>query len=171
VPLRLISPGYPAARLLASVTRILDGTSLCSMATRSEAGTVTINTAFFSVGDDLTLYFLSHPNAAHCRNLTHVSQMAVTVFDSHQRWGEPHAGLQLSGQGGRAPPERMEQARASYAARFTGYFDLVLRVTEASTAPAGPGALQLFCFVPTRLKILDETEFGDGIYITAEVVR
>jgi hypothetical protein len=171
VPLQLLAPRYPTDRLLGSVTRVLDGNPLCSMATRSEAGTVDINAAFFSYGPDLTLYFLSNPNAAHCRNLTHVPQMAVTVFDSHQRWGDPHAGLQLFGLGGRVLPDRLDQAQASYAARFAGYFDLVVRPAEASVAPTGPGALHLYSFLPARLKILDEGEFGDEIYITVEVVR
>jgi hypothetical protein len=69
MPLQLRSPGYASSQLLTSVERILSTTALCSMATTSEAGTVDINTAFFAVGSDLLLYFLSHPNAAHSRNL------------------------------------------------------------------------------------------------------
>jgi hypothetical protein len=140
------------------------------MATRSEAGTVDINAAFFAYTSDLTLYFLSNPAAAHCRNLSHIPQMAVIVFDSHQRWGEPHAGLQLFGLGGKVPPDRLDQGRASYAARFSGYFDLVLRPAEGGPASTGPAALQLYSFVPTRLKLLDEPEFGDEMYISAMVV-
>ena len=171
MPLQLLAPGYPTARLLASVTRILSLNPLCSMATRSEAGPVDINAAFVSFGADLTFYFLSNPNATHSRNLTRVPQMAMTVFDSHQRWGESHSGLQLFGPGATVIPDHLEQARASYAARFAGYFDLVIRAAEAAAAPAGPAALQLYCFAPTRVRILDELEFGDGIYITAEIVR
>jgi uncharacterized protein YhbP (UPF0306 family) len=171
MPLQLLAPGYPTARLLASVTRILNHNTLCSMATRSEAGSVDINVAFFSLGADLTLYFLSNPNAAHCRNLTHVPQMAMTVFDSHQQWGESHAGLQLFGAGATVLADHLEQARTSYAARFAGYFDLVIRAAEASAPPTGPAALRLYAFAPTRAKILDELEFGDEIYITAEIVR
>jgi uncharacterized protein YhbP (UPF0306 family) len=141
------------------------------MATRNEAGTVDINAAFFSFDADLTLCFLSNPNSSHSRNLAHVPQMAATVFDSHQRWGEPHAGLQLFGPAGKVSPDHLEQARASYAARFVGYFDLVMRVAEASAAPTGPAALQLYSFIPTRVKILDELEFGDETYIAAEIVR
>ena len=91
--LQLRSPGYASAQLLTSVERILSSTALCSMATTSEAGTVDINTAFFALGSDLLLYFLSHPNAAHSRNLTHIPVMAMTVFDSHQEWGRSHHGL------------------------------------------------------------------------------
>jgi uncharacterized protein YhbP (UPF0306 family) len=171
VPLQLVAPGYPTTRLLASVTRILSANNLCSMATRSEAGLVDINTAFFSVGADLTLYFLSNPRAGHCRNLLCIPQMAATVFDSHQRWGDAHAGLQLFGLGAAVLPEHLEQARASYAARFAGYFDLVIRAAEASGAPTGAAMLRLYSFAPTRVKLLDELEFGDEVYISAEVVR
>jgi hypothetical protein len=171
MPLQVLAPGFSSARLLIAVTQILDLNGLCSMATRSEAGTVDINTAFFAVGADLILYFLSNPNAAHCRNLTHVPQMAVTVFDSHQQWGQPHAGLQLFGSGGRVPPAHLERARACYAARFEEYFDLAIRAGEASAAPARPRGLELYGFAPTRVKILNELEFGDETYISAEIQR
>lgn len=171
MPLQLLAPGYPTTRLLASVTRILTANSLCSMATRSEAGLVDINTGFFSVAADLTLYFLSNPRAGHCRNLLQIPQMAVTVFDSHQRWGDSHAGLQFFGLGAIVLPAQLEQARACYAARFAGYFDLVIRAAEALAAPTGAAVLQLYSFAPTRVKILDELEFGDEVYITAEIVR
>jgi uncharacterized protein YhbP (UPF0306 family) len=170
MPLQVLAPGYSSARLLIAVTRILDLNTLCSMATRSEAGTVDINAAFFAIGPDLTLYFLSNPKAAHCRNLTHVPQMAVTVFDSHQQWGQPHAGLQLFGPGGRVPPAHLEQARACYAARFEGYFDLAIRTGEAAGL-VRPRGLELYDFAPTRVKILDELEFGDETYISAEILR
>jgi uncharacterized protein YhbP (UPF0306 family) len=172
--LQLRSPGYASAQLLTSVEGILSSTALCSMATTSEAGTVDINTAFFAVGSDLLLYFLSHPNAAHSRNLTHRPAMAMTVFDSHQEWGRPHLGLQLFGNGEPVASTRVEQeqARAVYAARFTGYFDRVVRAEESGgAAEAGVGGLSLYVFTPTRLKLLDEPAFGDGIFIPVEVVR
>ena len=172
MPLHLHSPGYTSAQLLAAVERILSATALCSMATRSEAGTVDINTAFFAWGPDLLLYFLSHPNAAHSRNLTHVPAMAMTVFDSHQEWGRSHAGLQLFGTGECVASSRLEQARAVYAARFTDYFDRVVRSEESGRpAEAGVAGLQLYAFTPTRLKLLDEPTFGDGVFVAVEVVR
>jgi uncharacterized protein YhbP (UPF0306 family) len=170
--LQLRSPGYASAQLLTSVEGILSTTALCSMATTSEAGTVDINTVFFAVGSDLLLYFLSHPNAAHSRNLTRRPAMAMTVFDSHQEWGRPHLGVQLFGNGERIASTMVEQARAFYAARFTGYFDRVVRAEESGgTADAGVVGLQLYVFTPTRLKLLDEPTFGDGVFITVEVVR
>jgi pyridoxamine 5'-phosphate oxidase-like protein len=141
------------------------------MATRSESGGVDINAAFFSFTADLKLYFLSNPASAHCRNLTHVDQMAVTVFDTRQEWGKPHAGLQLYGTAGLTPPDEAEQARASYATRFTSYFDWVLRAGEASEATTGFPALHFYRFLPARIKVLDEQDFGDDVCIMTEIGR
>jgi hypothetical protein len=97
--------------------------------------------------------------------------MAVAVFDSRQEWGLAHAGLQLYGAGGPVPVGNAERARASYAARFPRYFDLVMRASEAPDAATGFAALRFYQFMPTRIKILDEQEFGDEVYITAAVAR
>lgn len=167
--LRLISPGYSSARLLAAVTRILNGNPLCSMATRSEAGVVDINAAYYCFSSELELYFLSNPASAHCRNLARVSQMAVAVLDSHQEWGEPHAGLQLFGTGGPAPVAMAEQARTYYAARFPPYFDFVVRAGEAAETSTGFASLRFYRFTPVRVKILDEQEFGEEVYVTANI--
>ena len=167
--LQLIAPGYTSARLVSVVRRIVDRNPLCSMATGSEAG-VTINAAFFAVGPGLELYFLSNPGSTHCRNLARAGHMAVAVFDSGQEWGEPHAGLQLYGTGGPVPPGHAEQARSLYAARFPRYFDFVMRAGEASEGTSGFAALRFYRFTPARLKLLDEEEFGDEIYITADRV-
>jgi hypothetical protein len=140
------------------------------MATRSEAGVVDINAAFYSYSAELELYFLSNPASAHCRNLTHVAHMAVAVFDSHQEWGQPHSGLQLYGEGGPVAPGHAERARASYAARFPRYFDFVVRASEVPDATTGFGTLRFYQFLPTRVKILDEQEFGEEIFITASVL-
>jgi uncharacterized protein YhbP (UPF0306 family) len=170
VTLQLIAPGYSSVQLVAVVKRILSGNPLCSMATRSEAGVLAINAAFFSFSAELELYFLSNPASAHCRNLVHVGHMAVAVFDSHQEWGLPHAGLQLYGTGGAVLTEHSERARALYAARFPRYFDFVLRAGEAPEAVTGFASLGFYRFLPTRVKILDEQEFGEEVYITADIV-
>jgi uncharacterized protein YhbP (UPF0306 family) len=171
VSLQLSAPGYSSARLFAAVSRILDDNTLCSMATRSEAGVIDINAVFYSFSAGLDLYFLSNPASAHCRNLAHVPQMAVTIFDSHQEWGQPHAGLQLYGTGGPAPVAHAEGARASYAARFPRYFDFVVRAGEAPGAPTGLASLQFYRFMPARVKILDEQEFGEEVYVTASIAE
>src|SRR5262249_28908930 len=106
---------------------MLAANTLCSMATRSPAGTVHIKAAFFCSSSDLHLFFLSHPQAMHCRNLGHEPHMAVSIFDSHQPWGEPHAGLQLFGTGLLAEGHDASVANELYAARFPRYANALRR--------------------------------------------
>ena len=168
--LQLIATGYSSARVFEAVSRILEANALCSMATRTDAGVLDINAAFFSYSSDLELFFLSNPASAHCRNVAHGGPMAVAVFDGRQEWGQAHAGLQLFGTAGPAASGQTERARASYAARFPRYFDLVMRAGEDSEATSRLDLLRFFLFRPSRVKLLDEREFGEDVYVTAEVV-
>jgi uncharacterized protein YhbP (UPF0306 family) len=167
VSLRLHSAEYPSERLYQSVTRILGASGLCSLASEAEPGHPHIHTAFFAYSADLDLFFLSHPNARHSRNLALVPRVAIAVFDSHQVWGEAHAGLQLFGTAGPAHGAQLERARALYGARFPRYFE------EAAGAPSGSSfsALQLYRFQPQRMQIFDEETFGDETLVTAQVHR
>ena len=164
--------GYDSDRLNASVTRMLAGNTLCSMATRNEAGTVHINTSFFCFDRDLLLYFLSHPESVHSHNLARVPQMAVAVFDSHQLWGDPHTGLQLFGTGALANADASSQARERYAARFPRYREFVRRtLDEQQPASSTFHGLKFYRFLPERVQILDEWEFGEEVFITATILR
>jgi uncharacterized protein YhbP (UPF0306 family) len=167
VTLQLRSPDYPSERLYQAVTRILAANTLCSIATEAEPGHPHIHTAFFAFSADLDLFFLSHPNAAHSRYLSRVPQVAIAVFDSHQIWGTPHAGLQLFGQAGPAQEVHADRARALYAARFPQYLH---DQPQPGRGPAS-SALLFFRFHPHRAKIFDEAAFGDEVHITAVIER
>ena len=163
--------GYDSDRLDASVARILAANPLCSMATRNEAGRVHINTAFFCFDRDLVLYFLSHPESVHGRNLSRVPQVAIAVFDSHQLWGDPHTGLQLFGTGALADPDASSQARQLYAARFPRYQEVLLAPSDGQPSSSTFRGLKFHRFVPQRVQILDEWEFGEEVFIAATVLR
>jgi hypothetical protein len=170
MPANLHAHGYDSDRLHASVTRILAANALCSMATRNEAGTVHISMAFFCCDPDLSLYFLSHPESLHSQNLTRVPQMGVAVFDSHQAWGDPHAGLQLFGTGALVG-DAGRQASELYGTRFPRYRELLHRPSDAEPASSVFPALKFYRFVPHRLQILDEWEFGEEVFIAATILR
>src|SRR5918995_1160531 len=86
-----------AARVRRTMFRILKKNALCAIATVAASGRAHVNTAYFAYSDALELYFLSHPNSRHCRNLKTRSSTAIAVFDSRQTWGELDRGLQLFG--------------------------------------------------------------------------
>lgn len=154
-------------RVWRSVRRILGATRLCSMATVAGAGRAHINTAYFAFSDDLELVFLSHPRSQHSRNLARRPSLAMTVFSSNQRWTDPGRGLQLFG---RCRPARGRQARTAlrlYARRFPS-----LAAWTRTLEEAGVGRdYRLYWFLPARLKIHDEREFGDGVFVRAALER
>src|SRR5687767_7728113 len=120
----LTSSEHDPGRITQSVFRILGNTDLCSMATRGPGDRVHINTAFFAFDAELCLCFLSDPRSRHCANLEHSPAMAIAIFDSHQRWGETNAGLQLFGVGGLASGAALTHDEAVYAGRFSRYSEL-----------------------------------------------
>jgi uncharacterized protein YhbP (UPF0306 family) len=166
----LSAHGHDSDRLSASVLRILATNTLCSLATRGDAGAVHISTAFYCFDPDFRLYFLSHPESVHCRHLARVPQMAVAVFDSHQAWGEPHAGLQLFGTG-RAADDRDVRPAKLYGARFPRYREFLDGRLQGRPTSTSPAVLKLYRFVPQTLRILDEWEFGEDISISAAIGR
>jgi uncharacterized protein YhbP (UPF0306 family) len=158
------APGYDSDRLYASIARLLEANALCSMATRSESGALHINMTYCCFNSDLVLYFLSHPESLHCRNLIRVPQMAVAVAASDQPWGDPHAGLQLHGRGEPASPDAEGEARELYGRRFPRYRDWPHRSSSFS-------ALRFYSFMPERVQILDEWEFGEEVFIPVVILR
>jgi uncharacterized protein YhbP (UPF0306 family) len=158
-------PGVDADRLAEVVRRILGETTLCAMATLGPENQVHINTAFFAWNEAVELFFLSLPDAVHCRNLEGAPTMAVAVFDSQQRWGTPHRGLQLFGVGGRLGPSQLEEVERLYVRRFPAYDEFKAHGHTAF------GALRFYAFRAAALKLLDEEAFGEARVVAAEIVR
>jgi hypothetical protein len=163
--------GYEADRVQASVIRLLAANTLCSMASRSEAGAIHISIAYYSYNADLVLHFLSHPESVHCHNLTRSPQAAVAVFDSRQPWGAPHAGLQMFGAVATTPAPEVADVGAEYAARFPRYSNLARRATGAAPESQVFAALRFYSFTPERVQLLDEWEFGEEVFLTATLLR
>ena len=118
------SVGLPAVAeptIRRSLFRILKQNPLCSIATVTARDRPHISTAYFSYSNDLVLYFLSHPDAQHCRNLARNPSVGVTIFSSVQPWGSPGQGVQLFGTCRRATGLHLRQAERVYGRRFPAY--------------------------------------------------
>jgi len=169
---RLVGRGHSAERVRRSAFRILDGNVLCSMATVTRAGRAHVNTAYYCFSNDLALYFLSDPGAGHCRNLSSNPSMAMTIFRSAQRWGRPDRGMQLFGTCREARGREAERAERLYGKRFPAYTRWIAgRGRNAERLAAALRRYRFYRFVPARLKILDEAEFGGAVFVTAAVRR
>jgi len=159
-------------RIRTIVLRVLAETKLCSIATVARGNRAHINTAFFAYSPNLELYFLSDPGSLHCRNLLANPSMAMTVFNSNQRWEAPGRGIQLFGVGRQARGHQTGVAEAIYATRFPAFAQWMKGTTPAERRQAAQlRSYALFRFMPRRVKILDEAEFGGAVFIVAAVRR
>lgn len=161
------SSGPSEEQVKESVFRILEGNVLCSIATVTPEGRPHINTAYFSYSDSLELYFLSHPGSLHCRNLSSNSSMAMTVFSSAQQWTEPGQGVQLFGTCEQIVGSSVEEAERSYARRFQAYTSWKAILKHEDLARQ----YRFYRFGVTAVKILDEKNLGDAVFVRAAVVR
>lgn len=169
---RLQRTRVPEARIRTSVLRILARNKLCSISTVTRGNRAHINTAFFAFSTDLELYFLSDPGSLHCRNLSRNPSMAMTVFDSSQNWEAPGRGLQLFGVCHRIRGDAERRATRVYGSRFPAYTIWMKDTTEANQRRAGRlRSYALYRFLPNRVKVLDEKEFGGAVFIIAAVDR
>lgn len=159
-------------RIRRAVHRVLKSNRLCSISTVAPGDRAHINTAFFAFSPNLELYFLSDPESLHCRNLATNPSMAMAVFDSRQRWDAPGRGIQLFGAGNRTRGEQARRAEQVYGSRFPPLARwLKGRVAEDRQRSARLQSYAFYRFLPDRVKILDEAEFGGATFVIATVRR
>jgi uncharacterized protein YhbP (UPF0306 family) len=156
-----------AARVRRTMSRILKKNALCAIATVAPNGRAHVNTAYFAYSQALELYFLSHPNSRHCRNLQAHSSMAIAVFDSRQTWGALDRGLQLFGTCREARGVTARAAERIYARRFKPFASWKAEL-DAENAEWD---YRFYRFVTRRVKVFDEREFGGAVFVTADVAR
>ncbi len=170
--LRIVKRSFLDPRVRRSVRRILRGSVLCSMSTVAPGNRAHINTAYFAYSPDLELYFLSDPGSLHCRNLERNPSMAIAIFRSDQVWGRLDRGMQLFGTCREAKGRQAGLARRLYGKRFPAYLRYLLGTSpEDRRAAAQLRSYGSYRFIPRRVKILDEREFGDGVFVVATVAR
>lgn len=150
-----------------SVLGVLDDNTLCSMATVTLDGRAHVNTAYFARSDRLELFFLSHPRSLHCRNLVSNESIALTVFSSSQQWTEPGLGVQLFGHCRPVAGDRSDEAERAYRARFAAYDRWKAALADDDLARA----YSFYGVEVAAVRLLDEKNLGDALFVRAEVVR
>jgi uncharacterized protein YhbP (UPF0306 family) len=144
-------------RIERAAFRLLDASPLCAISTVGPRITAHIHTAYFAWNKDFEIFWLSDPAARHSRNIRARPSTAITVFDSHQVWGQPDRGIQLFGSTRELPATQIAPADSLYAARFPGDATPDLR------------AYRFYRFRSERLKLFDEAVFGPGVFVTATI--
>ena len=169
---RAVETRFSDERIRRSISRILRENVLCSMSTVAPVNRAHINTAYFCYTPELVLYFLSDPDSRHGRNLERSPSLAMTIFKSAQEWGGQDRGLQLFGTCRRTRGRGANEAERVYAARFSPYAKWMKGMSPAGRQQAALlRSYAFYRFLPSRIKILDEREFGGAIFVTARVAR
>jgi len=163
----VIGPRVTEQRLRRSVFRILRANVLCSIASVTADNRAHINTAYFCYSDALELYFFSHPGALHGRNLSQNPSLAITVFSSGQEWGGSDAGVQLFGNSDQAKGSLAKLANRLYGQRFPAFVKWRASWKKGDVAQA----YRFYRFLTEMVKVLDEREFGAGVFVAAHVRR
>jgi uncharacterized protein YhbP (UPF0306 family) len=145
------------ARIRAEARRLLDGSTLCAIATVSPGNRAHVNTAYFAWSREFDLVWLSEPAARHSRNLRANSTAAIAVYDSSQSWEKPDRGIQLFGSAREVAAPAARPAERVYARRFP----------ESAQADLSP--YRFYRFRPSRMKLFDEAALGAGVFVTATV--
>jgi uncharacterized protein YhbP (UPF0306 family) len=143
------------ARITTIAHRVLGESILCAIGTVTPAGRAHVNTAYFAWSPELILVWLSSPQARHSRNLVANSTAAIAVYDSTQVWGEQDRGIQLFGSARPVSARTSADAEQMYASRFPAY------------AQGGTSGYAFYRFRPRRVKLFDEAELGEGVFVTA----
>ena len=165
----LRTEGFDEKDARSSIQAILDGCSLCSIATTNAEGTCHINTVYFAFDQSLTLVFLSDPQARHCQNIGVHPQSAITVFSTDQPWGEVDLkGLQLLGSAFRARGEDANRSELLYRTRFKVYADWIDNLSAAEKSAL---TSEFFMFVVSEVTILDEAVFGEETFVPVRIER
>ncbi len=148
-----------------SLFRLLRENVLCSMSTVTPKDRAYINTAYYAYSDELEIFFFSYPDSLHCRNLRKNSSMAMTIFGSAQVWGKPDRGMQLFGTCLETRGSLAVRAEQIYGTRFPKF----TQWKESLGRSAEGFRLRPYRFLPRRVKILDEPQFGAGVFIVTTI--
>lgn len=117
------------------------------------------NTAFYAFDKDCNIYIWSEESTTHSKNLSKNKKVAITIFDSGQKWGDLLAGLQATGTA--APLHGKEAIKAGilYIKRFPTSLKLVKN-------PSGFHdklfESKLYRIKMNKIKIFNEKKFGKG---------
>ena len=91
----------------------------------------------------------------------------MTIFSSSQNWTDPGRGLQLFGTCDEASAQESPSAERLYGKRFPAYFAWRQSLKEGDLALC----YRFYEFLPANVKVLDEKQFGDAVFVSAEVKR
>ena len=158
----------PTAEIGHSVEAIASGTQVLSLATADVDGTPHANMAFFALGPEFDLFFVSEPSTRHGRNTEIRPAASAAIWLPPPEFGEGLRGMQLAGECGIAYGEDAQAAFEAYQGRYPGFgTDPAVRRSFLD----GTAAASLYRFRVERLRLVDEPRLGRRNYLELTVRR
>ena len=158
----------PSSVISSSIEAIAAGTMVLSLATADAAGTPHVNMAFFALGDEFDLFFVSEPSTQHGQNSSSRADAAAAIWLPPPEFGEGLRGMQVHGECGAVFGTEAEAAFEAYRGRFPSFGG----DPEARAAYLdGTGAANLYRLRVARLRLVDEPHLGRRNYLAVSVLR
>ena len=158
----------PSSVISSRIEAIAAGTMVLALATADPAGTPHANMAFFALGGDLDLFFVSEPSTQHGRNSSARARASAAIWLPPPEFGEGLRGMQLSGECGAVIGTEAEAAFEAYRGRFPSFGG------DPETRAAyldGTAAASLYRLRVERLRLVDEPHLGRRNYLELSVLR
>lgn len=161
------NPAYRNRDLAESICDILDSSIILAMATVHNTDAY-INSAHYAYNERLELVIFTHPFSEHSKNLAVNPSVAAAIWKRPEAWGQNLQGVQLFGTCSLVSGDNAQAAIDTYAARFPQFSHLI-RVAE--DFERGITDLRLYRLQVAQVKLIDETRFGHGNWITVPVIH
>ncbi|NUR25901.1 MAG: hypothetical protein HOV83_08655 [Catenulispora sp.] len=151
-----------------SVEAIAAGTSVLALATADAEGEPHANMAFFALGPEFDLFFVSEPSTAHGRNTELRAVASAAIWLPPPEFGEGLRGMQVTGECGIARAADAAAAFEAYQGRFPTFgTDPAVRQSYLD----GSAAASLYRLRVARLRLVDEPNLGRRNYLELTVRR
>ena len=108
----------PSSVISSSVEAIAAATMVLSLATADAAGTPHVNMAFFALGDEFDLFFVSEPSTQHGKNSSSRAEAAAAIWLPPPEFGEGLRGMQVAGRVRGVVGAEAEEAFEAYRGRI-----------------------------------------------------
>jgi uncharacterized protein YhbP (UPF0306 family) len=155
-----------------SVEAIAAGTMVLSLATADAVGTPHANMAFFALGSEFDLFFVSEPSTRHGQNAAARSGASAAIWLPPPTFGEGLRGMQLTGECGAVVGADAEAAFDAYRRRYPSFGgDPAVDPAVREAYLAGTGAASLYRFRVAWLRLVDEPNLGRRNYLELSVLR
>jgi len=147
-----------------SIKNILTSNGLAALST-SNQNIPNVCTVFYAHTHFPEIFFLSESTTNHIKNINSNSLCSMAIYTPNKIWGSSLKGLQLFGN---CKKYDFESASIVYKNRHKEYGKWIENLSKKEKSELKS---EFFSFVPHKIKILDESIFGEENFIEVKISR